>query len=225
MRNFYLGGYYHCYNRGTDKRKIFLTEKDRLRFSVLLYVCNSDVPIHISNFEGSSLLDLFDLPRGKPIVAVGAWTLMPNHFHLLLKEIKEGGISLFMQKVTTGYTMYFNKKSGRSGTLLEATFRAETIAKDNYLKYIFSYIHLNCIKLIDSAWKEIGLKDFKKSERFLNNYVWSSYLDYREVKSPQGKILSKNVFPGYFANITDLDLEIKDWLTFSRKANNAHGKV
>lgn len=221
--SFSVGEYYHCYNRGTDKRKIFLTERDRMRFAVLLYVCNSQSPIHISNFESTPLLDLFDLSRGEPLVAVGAWALMPNHFHILLKEIREGGISLFMQKLAIGYTMYFNKKSERTGALLEATFKAEEIGKDNYLKYIFSYLHLNCIKLIDPKWKEKGLKDWKSSKKFLDSYIWSSYLDYVGANRPQSRILNRDAFPKYFQNPKEFDNEIKDWLTLT--PDTAHGKT
>lgn len=211
--NFSLGEYYHCYNRGTDKRKIFLSDRDRLRFAVLLYVCNSVEPIHISNFEAKQLSEFFDMEIKKPLVAIGAWSIMPNHFHILLKEVREGGISLFMQKLQTAYTMYFNKRFDRSGALFQGTFKSEHLNRDTYLKYIFSYIHLNCIKLIDREWKERGIQNSKKAEEFLKNYVWSSYLDYKEIIRPENKILNKKVFPKYFQQIKDFDSEIEDWLS------------
>ena len=142
---------------------------------------------------------------------------MPNHFHLFLKEIRDGGISLFMQKVMTGYTMYFNKKSERTGSLFGSTFKSEQIDRDVYGKYILSYIHLNPVKIIDSTWKEHGLKDFNKAKIFLENYRWSSYLDYRGFIRPENKILARSEFPEYFKTIKEFDSEIGEWLSFSRQ--------
>jgi len=209
---FTIDEYYHSYDRGTDKRKVFLNKKDYLRFITLLYVCNSTDSIHISNFNVGTGFELFDLKRGEPLVAIGAYCLMPNHFHLLLKEIKEGGISKFMQKLITGYTMYFNKKYERTGALFESRFRAEHADEDRYLKYLFSYIHLNPIKLIDSKWREDGIKNKMEARKLLNNYIYSSYLDYLGVSRFQNQILDKKVFPKYFQTIKDFNKEIYDWL-------------
>ena len=183
---------------------------------VLLYVCNSDKPIHISNFEAKSLVDLFDAERGEPLVAIGAWCLMSNHFHLLLKEIKEGGISKFINKLLTAYSMYFNIRHHRKGTLFQGRFEAEHANEDRYLKYLFSYIHLNPVKIIDSKWKERGLKNLKKTKDFLDTYEYSSYLDYRGTKRPQNKILNKSEFPEYFENIKDFNEEILSWLSYGK---------
>lgn len=113
-RNFQFseGEYYHIYNRGVEKRKIFMNDADHKRFIRLLYVANGTNPAHLSNYQGFNYqgLTLLEIKKGDSIVAIGAWVLMPNHFHLLLKEIKPGGISEFMQKLLTAYTMYFNTK-------------------------------------------------------------------------------------------------------------------
>ena len=210
------GEYYHCYNRGTDRRKIFLTPKDHLRFMVLLYVCNSDKDIHPSNFRTKNIIELFNIERGRPLVAIGAWCLMPNHFHLLLKETKEGGISLFMHKLGVAYTMYFNKRSHRVGALFQSTFKAEHVDEDRYLKYLFSYIHLNPVKLIDSKWKERGLKNLKETKKFLGIYEYSSYLDFLKIKRPQNKILNTAEFPNYFEKLKDFDKEITEWLSYGK---------
>jgi putative transposase len=125
-----------------------------------------------------SFENLLETDRGKNLVDIGAYCLMPNHFHLLLKEKTENGISLFMQKLMTAYTMYFNKKNGRNGALFQGTFKAEHLANDNYLKYMYSYIHLNPIKLIDPTWRENGIKNQSKTEKFLEQYKHSSYSEY-----------------------------------------------
>ncbi|MEK7140271.1 MAG: transposase, partial [Patescibacteria group bacterium] len=98
--------FYHCYGRGTEKRKIFLSKKDYERFLNLLFVCNSTKTIHLSDFKEKSFNEIFLLPRENTLIEIGAYCLMPNHFHFLLKEKQKDGISLFMQKTITAYTMY-----------------------------------------------------------------------------------------------------------------------
>ena len=129
---FAVGEYYHLYNRGTDKRDIFLHKGDYERFVGLLYLCNSEHPIHRSDYQSSTLTDIFRIKVPKRIVAVGAYCLMPNHFHILVKEIKPNGISSFMQKFSTAYTMFFNKKYERTGALFESRFRARHVDNDRY---------------------------------------------------------------------------------------------
>src|SRR3989344_1060267 len=101
--SFAPGEYYHIYNRGTDKRKIFLDWRDHWRFIALLYVANSQSVIHLSDHEGKDPISLLDLPREKILVDIGAYCLMPNHFHLLIRETGDGNISRFMLKLQTGY--------------------------------------------------------------------------------------------------------------------------
>lgn len=214
--NFVSGNYYHIYNRGTDKRNIFLVKNDYLRFLVLLYICNNTKSININNLlsRGRSLIDIMDVERGDTLVDIGAYCLMPNHFHLLIKERTDNGISIFMKKIGTAYAMYINKKNQRNGNLFQGRFRAELVNKDEYLKYLFAYIHLNPIKLIDSAWRDLGIGDFKKNKRFLENYIWSSYNSYVN-KDKKDPILTREVFPNYFKNIKDFDNFIDDWLNYA----------
>jgi len=207
--------YYHIYNRGTEKRNIFLNENDYLRFIVLLYLCNNTEPVVLKDLltQGRSLEDIFQIERKETIINIGSYCLMPNHFHLLLKEKKEGGIVNFMRKVGTAYSMYFNKKNERTGRLFESTFKANLADRDDYLKYLFAYIHLNSIKLIEPEWKEKGIKDFERAKKFLNNYQWSSYGYYtgqREVDT----ILTPEEFPEYFKNNKEFSDFVEDWLNY-----------
>ncbi|MEK7175446.1 MAG: transposase [Patescibacteria group bacterium] len=211
-----IGEYYHVYNRGTDKRIIFKNDKDYYRFLILLYLCNSSLSVDLGDSlrHGSTLSEMLDTEREETLVSIGAYCLMPNHFHLLLKENKENGISLFMQKLTTAYTMYFNKKYDRSGALFQGKFKAKHANTDNYLKYLFSYIHLNPIKLIDKNWTEDGIKDLDKAENYLNNYIFSSYPDYIGEKRKEKCILDIKSFPCYFQSKKEFKSFIKDWLDY-----------
>ncbi len=80
---------------------------------------------------------------------------MPNHFHILFKQEKEQGITTFMQKLSTAYVMYYNKKYKRSGGLFEGKFKSKYAGEDRYLKYLFSYIHLNPLKILDKIGKNL----------------------------------------------------------------------
>ena len=205
--------YYHCYNRGTEKRKVFLDKNDYQRFIHLLFVCNNENKIHLSDYKERSFDEIFKIDQEKTLIDIGAYCLMPNHFHLLLKEKNSGNISLFMQKLMTAYTMYFNKKYERTGSLFESKFRAQHANKNNYLKYLFSYIHLNPLKLINPKWKENGIKNTIKVKNFLSQYKYSSYADYLEEERAQKIILNKKVFPEYFPSKKDFEEEIFNWIS------------
>ncbi len=105
--------FYHIYNRGTEKRRVFTSKNNFMRFVTLLYVCNNESPVHLSNLRTVPTEEIFGLQLEKPLVEIGAYCLMPNHFHLLVRQTQEYGISRFMQKLITGYTMYFNKRNDR----------------------------------------------------------------------------------------------------------------
>jgi len=215
---FSIGEYYHLYNRGTDKRKLFLDIHDYHRFIMLLYLCNSDQPVDLQKLfrEGRSFTELFTIDRGNPIVSIGAWVLMPNHFHILAKETTENGIAIFMRKVMTGYSMYFNKKHVRNGNLFQGRFKSEHANRDEYLKYLFSYIHLNPMKLIhgESNWKENGVKDIKKVKGSLLKYEYSSLQSYLEKNKKYQNIILTKEFPEYFSNLKDFQEELSDWINF-----------
>ena len=171
--------WYHCFNRGIDKRKVFDSVSDYKRFLVLLYVCNSKNNIHVSDLKQWSHEEIFrdaDLEkrRGDSLVEIGAYTLMKNHFHLLIREQEDGGITTFMRKVMTGYTMYFNKKNNRIGTLFSGPFKSKHIDDDEYFQYVISYIHLNPTEHVAEHWKE-GVGDIRKIAKFLNIYPYSSF--------------------------------------------------
>ena len=212
--NFAPDEYYHLYNRGTDKRDIFMDRDDYFRFFILLYLANGTEPVHLNNYRGLASVELFGEDVPGRLVDIGAYCLMPNHFHLLVKEIKDGGLSIFMHKLLTAYTMYFNKKHERSGSLFQGTFKARHAASDDYLKYLFAYIHLNPVKLINSHWKDDGgIKNLPTTIKYLNNYRYSSFLDYvGQVDRPEKVILNPATFPEYFSTREDNLAELVDWL-------------
>ncbi len=208
---FSINEFYHSYNRGTDKRIIFNSPSDYQRFIVLLYLCNGKVPIIFRELLED---DFFTLDRGETLVDIGAYCLMPNHFHLLVREKIDGGISAFMKKILTAYSMYFNKKYNRTGSLFEGTFKARHASNDTQLKYLFSYIHLNPAKLVDSNWKTNIQANPRKLFDYINRYPYSSFPDYRGAERKEKAILNKTTFPCYFETKKDVLRSITEWLDY-----------
>lgn len=207
------GEYYHLYNRGTDKRIIFLDDADHERFVTLLYLSNSGIPIHRSDYGTRMHKDLFLVSREMTLVDIGAYCLMPNHFHILLREHSEGGVSMFMQKLLTAYAMYFNKKYARTGTLFEGPFRGAHVERNDYLKYLFAYIHLNPIGIIDAGWKNKKILNKSIAEKFLAEYPYSSFRDYAHADTPrrEAAILNKLAFPQYFEQPREFKEYLQEW--------------
>ena len=213
--NFVEGEYYHIYNRGNSKQPIFIDEEDYKHFTQCLFVCNTKKSFKFRDDIIDKNIDAFDFDRGEPLVSIGAWLLMPNHFHLYLainshrSDLWEkNAITEFMRKIATAYVGYFNAKYSRTGGLFEGAFKATHIENDIQARYLFSYIHLNPIKLIDQTWKKDGIKNIQKSMKFLGTYRWGSYLDYKEVARKESAILNRKDFPPYFLNTKDFDREI-----------------
>lgn len=219
------GEYYHIYNRGNSKQKIFRDKSDYEHFIKCLFVCNTRKNFKFRDDIVDAKIDAFEFNREKTLVSIGAWVLMPNHFHIYLTAKPQNShksdmwdknrISEFMRKLSTAYSKYFNLKYGRTGGLFEGRFKSTIISNDTQAKYLFSYIHLNPVKLIDSKWKENGIKNKKITLEFLGNYKWSSYPDHRNINRKEGMILQISDFPKYFTNVLDFDKEILDWINYS----------
>lgn len=117
---------------------------------------------------------------------------MPNHFHILLQEVQEGGVSKFMHKVGTSFTMYFNIKRKRVGNVFIKPFRSKHIANDHYLKQVVRYIHLNPAELVEPEWKQGVVQDMRLLKKYIQNYRYSSLPDYQEERRPERVILDDN---------------------------------
>ncbi len=205
--------FYHLYSRGVEKRPIFIDIEDKKRFIRLLFVCNGNNPVVYKTIQGRPL---DEIETGEKLVAIGAYCLMPNHFHLLAREINDGGIVKFMSKLLTAYSSYFNKKYERTGALFGSQFKSTHLDNDPYLKYIYSYIHLNPLKIFDSKWKEKNL-DQVDIENFLSHYTFSSWNDYAGKDRKEGIILNKDVFPEYFTDSVGFRNNLLDWLNLEQK--------
>lgn len=216
LYSFAPGEYYHIYNRGTEKRAIFLDKFDYERFIRILFHCNGTAPVNVARLrKGLSFAD-YQESRGERLVYIGAYCLMPNHFHLLLREREEGNIPKFMKKLLTAYSMYFNVKNNRKGRLFETSFLASHAYRDEYLKYLFAYIHLNPVKLIEPKWKEVGVSKIENVQGYLYKYLHSSFPDYAGSYRDEGALLDKEEFPEYFPSANSFTDSIFEWIKLEK---------
>ena len=142
------GEVYHIYNRGAHKRDIFVHEQDYRRFQLLLHVSNTASRVNMrdlfTRYKGQTFADIFMLEKpDKDLAEVLAYCLMPNHFHIILRQKADAGISTFLHKLFTAYSMYFNVKHDHSGILSQGSFKSRHVNTENYFRYLFSYVHLN----------------------------------------------------------------------------------
>jgi REP element-mobilizing transposase RayT len=132
------GEFYHVYNRGVDKRIVFVDTQDYLRFYQSLAFFNNVEPT--VRFETAQYM----YKRGvQPLVKIHAYALLHNHYHLLIEQCVDGGLSEFMKRVSTGYTSYFNERNDRTGTLFQGRFKRSHVNDDNYRQYLIAYINEN----------------------------------------------------------------------------------
>jgi len=177
------GYFYHVYNRGVDGRKIFQEPKDYLRFIHDLYEFNDENPALPYKWVKKKREEFGLQPERRPIVNILCFCLMPNHYHLLIQPCQEDGVTKFMRKLGTGYTMYFNTKYQRSGALFQGKFKHILIKSERYFLHLTRYIHLNPLDLFQSDWREKGIRNLNKARVFLEKYRWSSFLDYTGKKN------------------------------------------
>ncbi|MFH0803739.1 MAG: transposase [Candidatus Tagabacteria bacterium] len=210
---------YHIIARGAGDSVTFRNDKDYYRAISSFYEFNTSDPIEIKIQKERHKTQKYGEPFSdtrKLLVEILAFCLMPNHIHLLLRQIVDGGISLFMRKFGAGYVGFFNKKYERKGPLF-AKFRAVHIQSDEQLKIIFSYIHTNPVSLIEPHWKEKGIKDFVKTNKFLENYQWSSYLDYIGKKNFPS-VIKRQMLSKIMGGEKECREFVQDWLKYKEIA-------
>lgn len=189
------GNIVHIILRGINGNKIFKDINDYYRGIFSIYEFNDLNPANIkrrreirNSFKkkirlGRTSTDSVD--KRDRLVEILAFCFMPNHIHLLIKQIKDNGITEFMRKIGTGYGGYINRKYNQRGHVFQKVFEAIKIKTEEQLKIVFAYIHANPISLIYKDWKKIKIKDkdFGEIVKFLKNYKWSSYLDCIGIKN------------------------------------------
>lgn len=211
------GEIYHIYNRGVDKRDIFMDDEDRIRFIHDLFEFNDSNPspnlndlLSNNKYLEVGLPDIKREPR-KILVEILAYCLMDNHFHLMVRQKRENGVTEFMRKLGTGYTNYFNKKYERSGSLFQGKFKSICIKSNTHLMYLPMYIHLNPLDFKFHEWREKKIKNYKDAVSFLDSYRWSSYMDYTGQKNFPS-LINKDFILSRVGSEEKLKKENNEWI-------------
>lgn len=200
---FVAGEYYHLYNRGIDKRKIFSNQKDVARFFQSMLEFNTLDPIgsiYENSFIQKRQLGGFASKSEEKLVDFIAYCINPNHYHFIVQQVSPHGIEKFMHRLATGYTMYFNEKEKRSGALFQGVFKSTHINSNEYLLHLSSYVNLN------DRVHQLGGEASKLVESVSS---WGEYID----KKMKG-ICEKEIILGQFKNID----EYKEFASSSLKA-------
>lgn len=190
-----LGEYYHIFNRGVNKQVIFHDKDDYSRFLFLILYFQSSLVFQqlgrlVKHFVQHSVLDMIDINdiiKNRRVELI-TFCIMPNHFHLILKELEEGGIATYMQRMLNAYAKYYNTKYEKSGHVFQGPYGAVHVENDRQLLHLSAYIHRNPREI--SKW-------FNKE----NQYEWSSYQDFIG-ENRWGDLLLPDIILGQFKSNT-----------------------
>lgn len=211
-RVFIAKEFYHIFNRGIEKREIFREDGDRIRFLHDLYEFNDSNPA--LPYSGHPMSNMSKTrKRRMMLVNLHVFSLMPNHYHLILEQLQEKGITSFMRKLGDGYTKGLNTKYGRSGHLFQGPFKDVRIENDSQFGHLVCYIHANPLDIWKPDWKEKGLNEseLKEALEFLEQYRWSSHLDYLGIKNFPSLITTDFLFK-FFNGSEGYKKFFTDWL-------------
>lgn len=204
---------YHILNKGISLQPTFLIKRDYHRaLQTIFYYQNQKPPVKYSRFLSLSnkqreiILDNLK-KQGLILVEIIAFCLMPNHFHLLLKQVIDGGISKFIGNFTNSYTRYFNTKHKREGALFQGKFKAVRIESDEQLLHVSRYIHLN-------PYSSYVIKTLGE----LENYSYSSLPEYLQ-KLPNN-FCQKEIILDQFKNINSYKNFVFDQADYQRELEN-----
>ncbi|MDE2079076.1 MAG: transposase [Patescibacteria group bacterium] len=190
---------YHLLNHSIAGQTLFQKEIDYVRFVHNLYSFNDTRAADTNTgyfFKSRDLRNPYMERERELLVDIHAWCLMKDHYHLLLSERAEGGITTFIRKLNVGYANYVNEKYARSGTLFRGRTKKVLIERDAQYNYILYYAHLNPLDYLKGfeKWRVrdgMYIADAKAALRYLDTYRWSSHLDY----------MSKKNFPSLLADV------------------------
>ncbi len=202
---------YHILNRGVDKRTLFLDNKDRARFVHDMWEFNDVENAKNVWYRAPQYSGLRDHYMEKDrIVDLHAWCLMGNHYHLLISERVDGGLTKFIRRLNVGYANYFNERYKRKGTLFQGRTKKILINTDAHFLHILSYLHSNPLDFSrdGKGWREKKLLNATSALQNLEKYKWSSYLDYAGVHNFPS-VLTMELFSDVFK---DYKKEISSFL-------------
>ena len=212
--------FYHTYNRGVEKRKLFLDNSDYLRGVHDLYEFNDINAVVNLNRRYEGFTKSLNMEKGREkLVDIGAWGLMPNHYHVFSSPVKDTGLTMFHKKFGVGFANFFNTKYERSGALFQGRYKKVLVDNDTQALQLICYIHANPLDLWKSNWKEKGLtsSEIQNALKFLEkDYRWSSHLDWWGIKNFPS-LIDRNFMSRFFDSSEEYQKFFIDWLKYYEK--------
>lgn len=211
------GEYYHIYNRTILKVPEFKNIRNAKKLAQTFLLGNSTTSgqafEYLRNTQNSNIEKALEIAKsGEKLVDILCYSIMPNHYHILLKERRENGVTSFIRRCNTSIAKYINIKNDRLGSLFESNFKSKHINSNEYLLHLSVYIHLNPLDFLSSKeWRFNRLKNWKQEKEKLLKYSWSS-LKYFLDKNFQDDIISgTEIILGQFKNRSEYEEFLRDW--------------
>ena len=212
--------FYHTYNRGVEKRKIFLENVDYLRGIHDAYEFNNvNAVVNVAYRFDKSVTSVISQKPRKKLVDLLCWCFVPNHYHFFSSPVKNNGLSKYHQKFGVGFTNFFNNKYKRSGVLFQGGYKKVRVTNDTQALQLICYIHANPLDLWKPNWKERGLTDseIKDALEFLEKqYRWSSHLDWWGIKNFPS-LVNSSFMSRFFKNPEGYREFFINWLRYYSK--------
>lgn len=214
---FVPGEYYHIFSRTILNVPEFKDYSNAKRLLLAFLIANSTKSSEgfqfLRNNKNASFEDVNKIIKdGKKLVDILCFSIMPDHYHLLIKEKEENGITNFILKCNTSIAKYVNIKNDRKGSLFENTFKAKHINSNEYLLHLSLYIHLNPLDfLMNKNWRIHGLKNWNEAKKKLIDYPWSS-IKYFLIKNHYNPIISgSKILKEQFTDEKEYESFLRDW--------------
>ena len=192
-----------------------MNDKDYFRFIHDLYEFNDQDRVNTTSRYFNQMNDIgcrnTERKKRKLLVDIHVFCLMPNHYHLLLSPRVADGIPRFMKKMNMGYAKYFNQKYERTGALFQGRYKSVLVKSESHFIHLPYYIHLNPLDLITPGWREKKLSNPWSAINFLNNYRWSSFLDYIG-KTNFPSVTMRKFLSDFLGGPKKYKLNMVDWL-------------
>jgi putative transposase len=217
---FVPGQYYHIYSRVILNVPEFKDKKNAERLALNFWIANSTKSDEVFRYLGSirnrSMIShdkiLKMLNQGERIVDVLCYIIMPDHYHLLLRERKERGINKFIHKCNTSVAKYINIKNNRRGPLFENRFQSRHIDTNDYLLHLSLYIHLNPLDfLVGKEWREHKIKNWTSAREKIFNYPWSSLKTYLDDNYKNYIVSGIKIIKTQFDTKNDYESFLRGW--------------
>lgn len=221
---------HHITLKAIDNNLLFKDTDDYFRGIFTIYELNNSNPVTIQErrrvrkvFKSRTSRDpnfTFEDKRDR-LVDILCFCFMPNHIHLLLRQIKDNGITKFMSKTGAGYGGYFNRKHNRQGHVFQSRFNAVPVKTDDQLKVTVVYICTNPLSLKYPNWKKVRIENIEEAHSFLKEYKWSSYPDLAGIKN-FSSVTQRDFILEIVNGSEKCEEFIKNWIEYKGESKKYH---